>query len=218
MEDKGQRCPRSAVLCRLSSVFLFLVCGCDSDPGKGMANAYYLSPDKDLRRLGRVTLVEMEGVADSPEIAAAITDALFLEVQKKQVFSVTMVRRDDPAWRGLQENLDSQAPRQLGTLRETLGCNGLIVGTVTRYQPYPHLAIGLRLKLIDLADGQLLWGLEQVWDSSDKDIGKRVKGYLKAQQRSGHSPLSEDLVLVSPLSFCKFVAYEVAWTLQRPKK
>jgi hypothetical protein len=184
-----------------------------------MANAYYLSPDRDLRRLGRVALIETEGVADSAEIAAAMTDAFFLEVQKKQIFSVMTVSRNEPVWRNVQENLESaQALRQLGTIREALGCNGLLVGTVTRYQPYPHMAIGLRLKLIDLADGQLLWGLEQVWDSADKNIGKRIKAYLKDQQRSGQSPLREDLVVVSPLNFCKFVAYEVAGTLQRPKE
>ncbi len=60
-----------------------------------MANAYYLSPNKDLRRLGRVALVEMDSSSNSPEIGAAISDALFLEVQKKQVFGVMAVRRDE---------------------------------------------------------------------------------------------------------------------------
>jgi hypothetical protein len=200
----------------MSAILLFLLCGCDSDHDKGMANAYYLSPNKDLRRLGRVALVEMDSSSDSAEIGAAITDALFLEAQKKQVFGVMVVHRDEPTWHSLQENLDSlQALRQLAAVRAALGCNGLLVGTVTRYQPYPHMAVGLRLKLLDLTDGQLLWGLEQVWDSSDKSIQKRVKAYLKDQQRSGQSPLREELVLVSPINFCKFAAYEVAGTFQR---
>jgi hypothetical protein len=163
-------------------------------------------------------MVEMDSSANSPEIGEAISDALFLEVQKKQVFGVMAVRRDNPTWHSLQENLDSlQGMRQPEAIREALGCNGLLVGTVTRYQPYPHMAVGLRLKLLDLTDGQLLWGLEQVWDSSDISIQKRVKAYLKDQQRSGQSPLREELVLVSPLNFCKFVAYEVAGTFQREK-
>ena len=200
----------------LAILALILVCGCESDQDNAMVNSYYLSPNKDLRRLGRVALVEMDSAPNSPEIAATVTDALFLEAQKKQVFGVLAIHRDDPGWRGLQENLDSlQALRQLMAVRETLGCGGLLVGTVTRYQPYPHMAIGLRLKLIDLTDGQLLWGLEQVWDGSDKDIQKRIKAYLKDQRRSGQSPLREELVVVSPISFCKFVAYEVAGTFQR---
>jgi hypothetical protein len=197
---------------------LLLASSCESKKD-AMANAYYLSPNKDLRRLGRVALVEMNDTSSSPEIAATISDALFLQTQKRQVFGVMVVRRDDPTWQSLQENLDSlQALRQLVTVRESLNCNGLLVGTVTRYQPYPHMVIGLRLKLLDLTDGQLLWGMEQVWDSADRSIQKRVKTYLKDQRRSGQSELREELVVVSPLTFCKFVAYEVAGTFERPRE
>jgi hypothetical protein len=80
------------------------------------------------------------------------------------------------------------------------------------------MVVGLRLKLLDLTDGQLLWGLEQVWDSADKSIQKRIKEYLKEQRKTGESELREELVVVSPMSFCKFVAYEVAGTLQRSKE
>jgi len=196
---------------------LILVGGCESEQD-AMANAYYLSPNKDLRRLGRVALVEMDDTSSSPEIAAAVTDALFLQTQKKQVFGVMVVRRDDPMWQSLQENLDSlQALRQLVAVRETINCNGLLVGTVTRYQPYPHMIVGLRLKLLDLTDGQLLWGMEQVWDSADRSIQKRIKTYLKDQRHSGQAGLREELVVVSPLTFCKFVAYEVAGTFERAR-
>jgi hypothetical protein len=163
-----------------------------------MAKAYYLSPNKDLRGLGRVALVEMASASSSPDIAAAITDALFLESQKKQVFGVMVVHRDDPTWQNLQENLDSlQALRQLVAAREALNCNGL---------------------LLDLTDGQLFWGMEQVWDSADRSIQKRIRTYLKEGRRAGESPLREELVVVSPLTFCKFVAYEVAGTLDRARK
>ncbi|MCL5282334.1 MAG: hypothetical protein M1376_20805 [Planctomycetes bacterium] len=184
-----------------------------------MAGSYYLSPHKDLHRIGRVALVEIAGTSDDPQIAAALTEALFLEAQKKQVFGVTVVRRSAPAWQELQENLDSsQTLRQLATAREALNCNGLLVGTLTEYRPYPHMAVGLRLKLLDLTDGQLLWGMEQVWDSSDRSTQKRIKAYLKEDRKAGHSPLREELVIVSPLNFCKFVAYDVASTFERVKE
>jgi hypothetical protein len=184
-----------------------------------MAGAYYLAPYKDLHRLGRVALVELDRASNDSGIAAEVTSALFLEIQKRQVFGVMVVARGNPAWQSLQENLNSlQGLQQLEAARETLTCNGLLLGTVTRYQPYPHMAIGLRLKLIDLSDGQLLWALEQVWDASDKSIQKRIKTYLQDQRRTGQSPLREELVVVSPLSFAKFVAYEVAGTFAQTRK
>ena len=202
----------------LMMVFLLgLVCGCESHAkSNALANSYYLSPNKDLRRLGRVALVELDNTSSYPPISMEITEALFLETQKEQVFGVMAVRRDDPTWQSLRENLDSlQALRQLATIREALNCSGLLVGTITRYEPYPHLVIGLRLKLLDLTDGQLLWGLEQVWDSADRSIQKRIQAYFRDEQRrSGNTTLREELVIVSSLHFCKFVAYEIAQTFE----
>jgi len=35
--------------------------------------------------------------------------------------------------------------------------------------------------------------------------------------RSGHTPLNEELLVVSSLKFSKFVAYEIAGPMQRPE-
>ncbi|HPC94916.1 MAG TPA: hypothetical protein PLU87_08245 [Sedimentisphaerales bacterium] len=194
--------------------------GCQSaQDANGMAGSFYLNPYKDLNNLGRVALVELDNNSGHPQISADLTEALFVALQKKQVFGLTIVRQDNPDWRGLQGNLDSlQAMRQLLAMRETLKCNGLLVGTVTEYTPYPHMSLGLRLKLLDLTDGQLIWGLEQVWDSSDRNIQKRIKHYFKDDLRTGFASLREELVVVSPLKFGKFVAYEVAETLERQEQ
>jgi hypothetical protein len=196
------------------------LCGCTfvEDSG-GMAGAYFLDQNKDLAGLGRVALVELDNLSAYPHISAEITEALYLETQKQQLFGLAVVRQDDPAWRSLQENLDTlEAMRQQVALRETLRSNGLLLGTITQYQPYPHMVIGLRLKLLDLTDGQLIWGMEQVWDSTDRSIQQRIKKYQKGQLRSGNAPLNEELVVVSSLNFCKFVAYEIATTLRPPKE
>lgn len=196
---------------------LCLASGCGSSRnGSGMNNSYYINPYKDLSTLGRVALVELDDKSGYPTISGDVTKALFVALQKKQIFGVTIVSHDDPEWRGLQENLDSlQALQKLLTMRETLKCNGLLVGTITEYEPYPRMAIGLRLKLLDLTDGQLLWGFEQVWDTADRNIEKRIRAYFRDELRSGVASLREELVVVSSLKFGKFVAYEVAETLDR---
>jgi hypothetical protein len=202
-------------------VLLGLWCGCKSERENGaMTNSYYLSPSKDLRRLGRVALAELgNSTSVYPQFPPEMTDALFLAVQKEQLFGLTMIRRDDKDWQTLQENLNSvETLRQLAKTRETLRCNALLMGTVTQYKPYPHLVIGLRLQLLDLTDGQLVWGLEQVWDSADQSVQKRIRAYAKGQVRSGAEPIREELVAVSTLSFAKFVAYEAARTLEREKR
>ena len=199
-------------------MLLSLLCGCESSNGIA-ADSYYLNTNEDLRELGRVTLAELDNASNSSEISSDVTKALFLELQKKQVFSVATVGRDDPAWQALQENLDSlQAMQALLLIREKFKSNGLLVGAITEYRPYPRLAIGLRLRLIDLTDGQLLWGVEQVWDSTDRNVQKRMRAYYRSDRRSDANPLPEELVAVSPLEFIRFAAYEIAQTLDGRKK
>jgi len=210
-------------LCVLAALWLASAGGCQSPSENGaMAGAYYINPHKDLHKLGRVALVELDNTSSYPDVSADVTQALFLALQKKQVFSLTTVDHDDPAWHALQENLENldslQTLRRLLAMRDTLRCNALLIGTVTEYRPYPQLVLGLRLKLLDLTDGQLLWGLEQVWDAADKSIQKRVETYFKKELRSGFAPLREDLVVISSREFVKFAAYETAQTLEREDK
>ncbi|MBN2136668.1 MAG: hypothetical protein JW720_02565 [Sedimentisphaerales bacterium] len=175
---------------------------------------YYLNPEKSLPQVGRIVLVELSNESTYPKISADMTDALFQAIQKKQVFSLGVVSQTDQQWKSLQ--LETEKPytfQQLSAIKEQLNCNAILTGTITAYQPYPHLSIGLRLKLTDLADGQLLWAFEQVWDTTDKTTEKRIKDYFEAQIRSGVTPLHEQLVIVSSLKFVKFVAYEVAKTM-----
>lgn len=203
------------MLCLLT-VLLIPLCGCESySAGDGMANAYYLDPGKDLQAIGRVALMELDSRSGYPNISTDMTEALYLAIQKRQIFGVQVVRQDDPNWRAPQENLNSfQALRQLPTLRDTLHCNGLLTGTITEYQPYPHMVIGLRLKLLDLTDGRLVWAAEQVWDSTDKNVRKRIEAHFRKPGLFASPSLHEEMATVSFLSFAKFVAYEIAETLE----
>jgi hypothetical protein len=192
-----------------------------------MAEYYYLNPNKDLSTVGRAALVELDNNSDYPQISTDVTEALFRALQKKQLFGLTFVRRTDPAWRSLQPDVSSdsqtknralEAPSkytldQLVATHKALKCDAILIGTITQFRPYPHMAIGLRLKLVDLRDGQLLWAFEQIWDTADKTTEDRIKSYFQYQIRSGFEPLREQLVAVSPLEFIKFVTYEVAATL-----
>ncbi len=202
------------------TVLLMPLCGCRSlSTDDGMAGSYYRDPGKDLQEIGRVALMELDNRSGYPNTSTDMTEALYLAMQKQQLFGVLAVRRNDPSWRPPLENLDSfETLRELVALRETLRCNGLLTGTITEYQPYPHMVVGLRLKLLDLTDGRLLWAMEQVWDSADKSVQKRIKAYFKQERPSTSTALREELASVSFLGFAKFVAYEAARTLEAERQ
>lgn len=190
-----------------------------------MPEYYYLNQDKDVSTVGRTALVELNNSSGYPQILADVTEALFQAIQKRQRFGLAIVRQNNPAWRSLQTTLNAgdqtqsltvpptYSTDQLNTIRKALKCDALLLGTITQFKPYPHMVIGLRMQLLDLRDGQLLWALDQIWDSSDKTTEYRIKNYFQYQMKTESAPLREQLIAVSPLEFIKFVAFEVAATL-----
>lgn len=178
------------------------------------ADYYYINPNKSLSTIGRVAIIELDNNSSYPAISNDVIEKLYQALQKKQIFGLTVVRQSDSLWRSLQLDLNSQYTLdQISAIRETLKCDAVLLGTITEFRPYPHMIIGLRLKLLDLRDGQLLWALEQVWDSADKTTEYRIKDYFRSHKRSGYAPLKEQLASVSSLEFIKFVSYEIAETL-----
>ena len=192
-----------------------LLSGCGFDAAhKPAANYYYLNPGKNLNAIGRTALVELANDSAFPQISADVTEALFKSLQKKQLFGLTVVRQSDPAWRNLQLVNTAYTLEQLSAIRKTLKCDAVLKGTLTGFEPFPHMIIGLRLELIDLTDGQLLWALEQIWDTTDKITEDRIENYYSRHILPGSETLQEKLGTVSSLKFVKFVAYETAETLQ----
>jgi hypothetical protein len=204
--------------CKLWGIILLLLIvilsGCRTHSASApVSDYYYLNPNNKLITIGRVAIVELDNDSSYPQISGDVTQALYQALQKRQIFGLTVIRQNDPSWRSLQLDRDSTYTlEQLLAIREALKCDGLLLGAVTEYRPYPHMAIGMRMRLLDLRDGQLQWALEQVWDSADKTTEKRIKSYFKSEKRSGFAPLHEKLAAVSPIEFIKFVSYEVAGT------
>jgi len=184
---------------------------------------YYLDPQKDLSAIGRVAIMELSNQTSYPQISADVTESLFQALQKKQLFSLKIIRMADPAWHNLgpdagsnlraQTGFDSLSLEQLVSARKRLNCDAVLLGAVTVYQPYPNLILGLSIKLIDLSDGQVIWAVEQVWDSADKTMENPIKAFFQKQMCSDPEGLQKRLVEVSPLQFVRFVTHEVAQTL-----
>ena len=196
-----------------------LLCGCiNSSIFQPPDDYYYINPNKDLNEVGKVALLELANNSSFPQISISTTEALYNAVQKKQVFSLKVALQDDPAWKGLQLEVDTDYNfEELAAIREVLNCNAILTGTVTVYKPYPHMIIGLRLKLVDLTDGDLLWALEQIWDTADKTTENRIKKYCQRGRLLNSSDVREKLITVSSIIFLNFVADETAKTLS-PRK
>lgn len=197
----------------LIAAVLSFVSGCSITyylPATPSANRYYRNPSKNITTLGRVALIELENNSAYPEISEDVTEMIFHQMQKEQVFGMTIIGSEDREWKNLQIPVEGPKNiKELAAIRETFNCNALLTGTVTEYEPYPHLCIGLRVKMIDLTDGKLIWGFEQIWDSADKNVQKRIKNYFRQHKKGQSQNLDEQLIALSSIEFLKFATYEM---------
>jgi len=175
---------------------------------------YHLSSPDELRQVRKVAFVSLYGGADGDTIPGELTQELFQSIQGRRLFQMELIDKTDTAVAGLDPALhQSMDLDQMSRLRANLGCDAVLIGTVLDFQAYPRMQLSLRLRLIDIRQGKLLWGVDQVWDTSAKSVENRIEAYYRKKQADQFEPLDWRMALVSPKSFEKFVAYEVAGTL-----
>lgn len=188
-------------------------CGPEKEPPRAEIG-YYVASREAVVCLNRVAFIELSNDGCAPPVAQDMTQALYQAVGHKQLFHIEVLPRTAPQCEALP--MDAQrvfSLQDLAQMREVLKVDAVLLGGVTRFQQYPRSQMGLYLRLIDLRDGKLAWGVDHIWDSTDKATEERIKGFFKTEMRSGYDPAAYRMVLMGPHFFQKFVAYEVAQTL-----
>jgi hypothetical protein len=198
--------------CHLSSVLCLLLFGCS---GRMLSVPLVTPPQSSaVAGIGSICLVEPHNNTTYPQISGQVTECLYQAIQKKHLFNQSILRQTDPAWKNLPLLPDSLYTfEQLSATRKMLGVDAVIVGAVTSYSPYPNMAIGIKLRMLDLRDARIRWTVDHVWDTADKTTESQLKKYFEKQLRGDYSPLDEQLAVLSSLNFLKFVTYDIAETL-----
>ena len=209
---------KSALLRLLLLVVLSLgaVGGCGQTPEPPEEPiGFYVSSRHDVLRTARVVFIELAGEGEcTPELARQAAEALAYAIQQRQLFRLDIVARTDPMCRDLPlDRLEALTLPDLSAMRSALRCDAVLFGHVSQFQPYPRMKMGLVLKLINLKDGKLVWGVDHTWDTADRTTEWRIRSYFDSEVRSGYDPLSYELVFASPRAFQRYVAHEVARTL-----
>ncbi len=175
---------------------------------------FYLNPYGDIASISRVVLLELENQSTHPDLADQMTMALSDGLSKKHLFSVRTVSRSDELWTALDlDNITAYSYEDLAMIRENLRADAVVFGTIKRYASYPHMQMAVHLKMVNVRNGELVWAIEEVWDSTDKNVELRMKRYFSTVMRTGYQPLNWELLITSPRAFNKFVVYEVVSTL-----
>jgi len=197
------------------TLLVLALVGC-AEPPRDVAWSmdHYLASPADLMRISSVAFIELASPLADAELATQLGQSLHDDIQSRGLFSVQAVARDDFRCRELM--LDVNRPlelREMQQIRQALGCDAIVLGELYHFQPYPRMGAGLHLRMVDLKNGKLLWGVKYTWNSSDKETFRRIQKYWRENVREGYEPAKEDMVLMSPRHFLKFVSHEAVSTL-----
>lgn len=201
------------VLLILLGVFLS-GCGMYYSPEPPIIGRYYLNPARSISQVGKVVVIELDNYSAHPQISADFTEALSEAMAKRNLFGQDIIYRGSAVYNSLQlDESSTNNMQRLAAVRASAKADAVLVGAIIQYQAYPHMTVGIRVKLIDLQDGQLLWAVQQVWDSRDKAVQESMRYFFRTQRGAGYEPLGWRLGIVSPRHFREFVAFEIARTL-----
>lgn len=202
------------LLAMLSAAALAGCCGPSGQKACPAVIRHYLAPPEELIKVGSVAFVELSCDSGLERVSGELDDALYVQLQQKNLFNIIPISRGDRRCQDLPLNqADAFDFKQLAAMRKALGCDSILLGRIYRFEPYPRMKVSVQLRLMDLKRGRLIWSVDHTWDTTDKDLEPRIKEFFEDEVRNGFGPVNEGLVLMSPRMFTKFVAFEAAGTM-----
>ena len=118
--------------------------------------------------------------------------------------------------------------RLVQELRQKYAANAVLFVDFTLFRPYRPLAIGVRAKIVDLSNMEVLWMADGVLDAAEPDVAALASQFADSSLKMGYiSPTipkgqkrdydsGNQIVLQSPRLFAMFVANEAFASLAPP--
>jgi TolB-like protein len=183
----------------------------------GAAIPCYIDHDMLPGRVQSTSIIPLANDTTYPSVSDGMTTSLYAALLGRQLFNVTVVPPADASTEvGGADPHRSLTLKDLARMRQALGSDVVLIGTVGHFQPYPRMQIGVSLRMVDLRDGRVIWAINHVWDSTDKATQQRIEKYFQRMRGKDYDPIEWRLATVSPATFQEFVAWEMATTLPGP--
>lgn len=188
--------------------------GCAPTPtvhqADSLSNVYrtVLRLPQTVRRVAVLPLTS-DADPDADQGRDALQPVLLSEIAKTAAFEIMAVSPEQlravtgrEAW-SAQDVLPSDF---LARLHTATGCDAVLFCRLKHYRPYPPMAVGWDLKLVDVSNHTLLWAVDQVVDSGEPAVARSARGYY---DRAIHVPPPKgdsSNVLQSPRLFGQYAA------------
>jgi hypothetical protein len=168
-----------------------------------------------VKRVAVLPVAIAEPQAALEEGRIALQPVLFAELLGSARFEFVAVTPEQcRAWTGQPQWLASeQLPRELlDKIRSSTGCDALLFSQLTRYHPYPPVAVGWQLQLLSVEPLRVLWAVDELFDSGDSAVADAARGYYK-KHWGGQIGADPQTILSSPRRFGQYTSAALVETL-----
>jgi hypothetical protein len=185
----------------------------DLPPDNIFAGSPVLPPE--LHRVAVLPLAAEGRDADLPDGCEALQPVLFDELVRTEKFEVVSVRPENlrassgrEAWTGAE-----QLPEGFfESLRREYGCDAVLFCELTVYHAYAPLAVGWRLKLVDVRTRKIIWAADEVFNAGQPDVSRKAWQFWLNRDKMAEEDAIRWRLASSPR---QFGSYTVAALLSR---
>ena len=163
----------------------------------------------NLRRVAVLPLTTEEKDYAAQTGCTTLEPILIAELRKRALFEVVPVSREQlRAWTGKTgwRQEDTLPEELLIKVQKQTGCDGILFDHLSVYRPYPPLAVGWRMTLIDCAEQVTHWTVDEVFDAGSPSVIKSAQAYFRSQMSQPSVELDSTAVLTSPRRFGQYTA------------
>lgn len=163
---------------------------------------------KNIRRVVVLPLVCDEKDINLDEGRSQLEPVMMSELIKTKKFEV--VSSDsaflkDRTSRAEWASDESLPPELFSLLRENSGCDAVLFARLTVFRPYPPLAVGWRVRLVDAQTRRTIWAADEVFDGGEVAVENGARKHQLIEERNGSAP-NEWFVQNSPSQFGQYTA------------
>ena len=188
-----------------------------------------------LKRVVVLPLAHEESRSDLADGCEMLDPVLQAELINTKRFEVITV--GGPALESLTElsswtGAEALPAKFFDSLKQAYGCDAVLFCQLTAFQPYAPLAVGWRMKLVDVSTQKIIWAADMLYDAGNATVAKGAKQFQQQQQGGpnapkrifnfvsdwiyhGTEPATEDqwIILKSPRLFGQYSAVKLLQTL-----
>lgn len=108
-----------------------------------------------------------------------------------------------------QDEISSVEPitsTEFAALVQQMGADAVLFTDLTSYSPYRPIVMGVRCKLIDARNADVLWAFDTVFDSGNPSVSTAARRFHSDEAAPPYPLQNSSSILQSPLRYSKYVA------------